>query len=72
MEHGVPRTTLKDQISGCVEHNVNPGPDPYLNKEEEKELGVFLKKSASMGYDKTRKQVMAIAETYVKCDKKES
>ena len=70
MEHGVPRTTLKDRISGHVEHNVNPGPDLYLNKEEEKELGVFLKKSASMGYGKTRKQVMAIAETYVKSDKK--
>ena len=54
MEHGVPRTTLKDRISGHVEHNVNPCPDPYLNKEEEKELGVFLKKSASMGYGKTR------------------
>ena len=63
MEHGVPWTTLKDHLSGHVARGDNPGPAPYLNKEEEKELGVFLKKSAAMGYGKSRKQVMAIAET---------
>ena len=26
-----------------MEH-INPGPDPYLNKEEEKELGVFVRR----------------------------
>ena len=36
---------------------------PYLNKEEEKKLAIFLK-SASIGYGKTRKQVMAIVEAY--------
>ena len=71
MEHGIPRTTLKDRVSGRVGHGDNPGSDPYLSKEEERELAVFLKKSASMGYGKTRKQVMAIAETYIKNDKKE-
>ena len=59
-----------------MEHNVNPGPDPYQNKEEEKELAVFLKMNASMGYSKTRKKVMAIGEIYVKsrlkCDKKKA
>ena len=70
MEHGVPRTTLKDHLSGHVTHGDNPGPAPYLDKEEEKELGVFLKKSAVMGYGKLKKQVMAIAETYVKREKR--
>ena len=32
MEHGVPRTTLQDQISGRVQHGIPPGPKPYLNK----------------------------------------
>ena len=70
MECGVPRTTLKDRISGRVEHGVNPGPVAYLNKEEERELGVFLKKCASIGYGKTRKQVMAIVEAHVTNNKK--
>ena len=70
MEHGVPRTTLKDRISGRVDHGDNPGPAPYLSKEEEKELGAFLKRSAALGYGKSRKQVMAIAEIYVKHEKR--
>ena len=70
MECGVPRTTLKDHMSGRVEHGVNPGPLPYLNKEEEKELAVFLKKCASIGYGKMRKQVLAIVESYITNNKK--
>ena len=54
MEYAVPRTTLKDRISGCVEHGINSGLVPYLNKEEERELAVFLKKCASIGYGKTK------------------
>ena len=70
MKHGILRATLKDRISAHVEHNVNPDPDPYLNKEEEKELVIFLKQIASMGYSKTRNQVMTTVETCVKCNKK--
>ena len=33
--HRVPRSTLKDRLSGRVIHGHN---DPYLNVEEEKEL----------------------------------
>jgi len=36
----------------------------YINKEEEKDLAEFLKKTASIDYDKLRKQVMAIAEMH--------
>ena len=70
MECGVPRTTLKDRISGRVEHSINPGPLPYLNKEEEKELAVLMKKCASVGYGKMRKQVLAIVDSYVTKHKK--
>ena len=70
IECGVPYTTLKDRISGCVEHGVNSGPVTYLNKEEERELAVFLKKCACIGYGKTRKQVMAIVEAYITNNKK--
>ena len=70
MEHGIPRTTRKDCLSGCVDHGDNPGPPPYLSRKEERELGVFLKKSTSVWYGKSRQQVMAIAEAYVKREKR--
>jgi hypothetical protein len=34
--HGVPRSTLKNRLSGRVEHGKNPGPKPYLTRDEEK------------------------------------
>ena len=54
-DHGVPCSTLKDRISGKVEHGQKPGPQSYL---EEHELGVFLKECAGIGYDKTRRDVI--------------
>ena len=41
-EHGVPRQTLQDRISGRVVHGTKPGPKPYLTSVEEKELSDFL------------------------------
>ena len=35
-------TTLKDRLSGRVTHEVNPGPKPYLTKDEERELADHL------------------------------
>jgi len=37
-----------------------------LDKEEEKELSVFLKQSAAIGYAKTRREVMCIAQSIAK------
>lgn len=62
-EHGVPRTTLKDRLSGKVVHGRKPGPQQYLNSTEERELGLFLKECAGIGYGKTRRDVMQIAQS---------
>ena len=32
--HGVPRSTLRNRISGRVEHGRKPGPSPYLSNAE--------------------------------------
>ena len=32
IEHGVPRTSLKDRLSGRVIHGTNIGPKPYLTQ----------------------------------------
>ena len=62
-DHGVPRTTLKDRISGKVQHGRKPGPRSYLSNVEERELGFFLKECAGIGYGKTRRDVMRIAQS---------
>ena len=62
-DHGVPSTTLKDRMNGKVEHGRKPGPQSYLSNFEEHELGVFLKECAGIGYGKTRRDVMQIAQS---------
>ena len=58
--HGVPKTTLKDRLSGRVVHGTNPGPAKYLDEEEKHALADHLIVSAKAGYGKTSKQVKAI------------
>ena len=62
-EHGVPRTTVRNRLSGRVVHGTKPGPKPYLSNDEEKELSSFLQSCANVGYGKTRKDVMSIAQS---------
>ena len=54
--HGVPKTSLKDRISGRVVHGSKPGPRKYLT-EEEKNLACYLQEVAEIGYGKSHKQV---------------
>ena len=61
-QHGVPRTTLCDHISGHVQHGKKPGPEPNLNREEEEDLINFIKEVAEVGFGKTRKQIKAMVE----------
>ena len=63
VDHGVPQTTLKDRLAGRVQHGDKPGPKPYLDQSEEKELGDFLRQCSAVGYGKTRRDVMAIAQS---------
>ena len=62
LEHGVPRTTLQDRITGRVEHGCKPGAKPYLNKLEETNLANFLEIVSGIGYGKTKKQVKVMVE----------
>lgn len=57
--HGVPRSSLKDRLSGRVEHGTKPGPRPYLSPEEEKD---HVLTAAEAGYGKTRREIKIIAE----------
>ena len=64
-EFGVPRTTLRDRISGHVQHGSKSGPMPYLTEEEDQELAGFLKQVSRIGYGKTKKEILAIVQKTV-------
>ena len=64
--HGVPRLTLKDRLNRRVIHGTNPGPVPYLSRDEEMELSTHLLQATSMGLGKTCRDVLSIVGLYVK------
>ena len=65
VKYGVPRQTLRDRLTGRVVHSTNPGPKPYLTKDEEELLTDHLILSAKLGYGKTRMQTMDLVERYI-------
>ncbi len=50
--HGVPKTTLKDRLSGRVAHGTVSGPARYLQADEERALADHLLEAATVGYGK--------------------
>ena len=65
IEYGVPKSTLGDRVSGRVTHGVLSGPPKYLSEEEEEELVMFILGCASVGYAKTRKEILGLVQTQV-------
>ena len=65
MEYGVPKSTLGDRVSGRVTHGVLSGPPKYLSEEEEDEMVRFILGCASVGYAKTRKEILGLVQTQV-------
>lgn len=64
--HSIPKTTLKDRISGRVAHGSKPGRKSYLTSEEETQLAEYLLEVSEAGYGKTHKQVKAMVEGIAK------
>jgi len=64
--HGVPRSTLKDRLSGRVIHGVKPGPQPYLTADEESQLSSHLLMASKIGLGKTRRDVQCLVASYLK------
>ena len=62
----VPRSTLKDRLSGRVIHGTKSGPKIYLSVDEENELEKYLLQASEIGYGKTRCDVKCIVERYLK------
>ena len=61
-EFGVPKSTVHDRVSGRIPFGCTSGPERYLTDQEESELVNFLSGCASVGYAKSRHQVLALVE----------
>ena len=61
-EFQVPKSTLHGRLTGKVKFGCIGGPQRYLTEEEEIELVRFLFKCSSIGYAKSRKEVLAIVQ----------
>ena len=61
-ENAVPRTTLQDRVLGNFERGKKPGPEPYLNVEEQEDLAKFVEVVADIRFGKTRKQIKEMVE----------
>ena len=62
MEHNVPKSTLGDRVSGRIKPGAVSGPAKYLEDTEEQDLVQFLLRCSTIGYAKTRKQVIALIQ----------
>ena len=51
-EYAVPRTTLQDCVFGNAERGKKPGPEPYLNVEEEEDMVKFVEVVVDNGLGK--------------------
>jgi len=65
LQHGIPKSTLQDHVSGRVSRLARSGPKPYLSIAEEEELVNFLTKCAQIGYPHARRQVIALVQQIV-------
>ena len=61
-EYSVPVSALGDHVRGRVKPGARSGPPKYMTNIEEAELVDFLLRCVSIGYPKTRKQVLAIVQ----------
>ena len=63
--YSVPRTTLQDRISGRTQFGKKSGPPKYLDDTEEDELVLYLHGCASVGYAKSKQEILAIVRKAV-------
>ena len=68
LEYDVPRSTLGDRVTGRVLPGSKSGKKRYLSDEEEDELVQFLLNCASVGYPRSRMEVIAIVQQI--CDQR--
>ena len=61
-KYDIPRSTLHDHLVGKVMMGGHSGPTKYLTDEEEVEIEEFLVGCASLGFARSRQQVMELVQ----------
>jgi len=69
-EYAVPMTTLKDRLSGKVQHGRKSGPKPYLSLDKEEEPVTILIDVCKMDQGRTKREVIDIVRSKVNLEKK--
>ena len=64
-EYGIPKSTLHDQVVGKVLAGSKSGPCRHLNSTEEIELVNFLDHCASLGYSRSKQEVIQLTQSTV-------
>ena len=64
-EFDIPKSTLHDRLIGKVQLGAQSGPPKYLTDQEEEELESFLCGCASVGYARSRQQVMELVQEVI-------
>ena len=63
--YNIPKSTLGDRMSERVVPGSTSGPPAYLTSEEEEQLVKFLTGCASVGYARSKKEVMALVSRVI-------
>ena len=64
-EYNIPKSTLHDHLSGKVMEGGHSGLPKYLTDDEEAELEEFLVGCASVGFARSRQQVLELVQEVV-------
>ena len=62
IDYDIPKSTLGDRVSGRVIPGSTSGPKKLLTEEEEGELVAFVRRCATIGYPKSRKDLMSLVQ----------
>ncbi len=60
--YGIPYATLSDRVRGRVRFGAHSGPERYLDDHEEAELVTFVSGAASMGFARSKKELITVVE----------
>ena len=64
-KYEVPKSTLYDCVSGKVTLQTRSGPERYWSDEEKHRLAKWLLRCASIGYAKSKKEMLAIVDVII-------
>ncbi|XP_071947382.1 uncharacterized protein [Antedon mediterranea] len=63
--YGIPKSTIRDKVSGRTPIESTPGPDPILSKKEEEQLVGWAIGMAKIGYGRTMMEMKRVVKKFL-------